>query len=111
MKLVILRVSVADAQAFENLPKPAPKSGEFIVRRVVLLDQLRQELDGDLYLCLMLHMNVYTPSSLLRKGQFLSLIELSLTDPPLQGFVVDARLYHLAIGYDTAQRLSRGEML
>ena len=49
MKLVVLRVPVADARAFEHLPKQALERGEFIVRRVVLLDELRQELKGDLH--------------------------------------------------------------
>lgn len=46
MKLVSLRVPVADAKALEQLPKQSLESGEFIVRRVVRLDRLNQELKG-----------------------------------------------------------------
>ena len=46
MKLVILRVPVDNADAFENLPEQLLERDEFIIRRVILLDKLRQELQG-----------------------------------------------------------------
>jgi ADP-ribose pyrophosphatase len=55
MKLVTLRVPVADAKAFKDLPKQVLENGEFIVRRVLLLDNLNQELKGELpFACLIL---------------------------------------------------------
>ncbi|KAF8583292.1 hypothetical protein K439DRAFT_1653535 [Ramaria rubella] len=46
MKLVTLRVTVASAESFNNLPKQSLERGEFIVRRVVRLDKLNEELQG-----------------------------------------------------------------
>ncbi|KAF8518398.1 NUDIX hydrolase domain-like protein [Hysterangium stoloniferum] len=45
MKLVTLRVPVDNAEAYNNLPKQVLDSGEFIVRRVIKLDKLHEELE------------------------------------------------------------------
>lgn len=46
MKLVVLRVSVENANAFKNPPKQLLEGGEFITRRVIILNKLQQELQG-----------------------------------------------------------------
>lgn len=46
MKLVVLRVPVDNADAFEHMPKQLLEQGEFIVPRVIRLDRLHQELQG-----------------------------------------------------------------
>ncbi|KAK0228255.1 NUDIX hydrolase domain-like protein [Armillaria fumosa] len=74
MKLVVLNVTLDDAMEH---PEANLEAGEFIVKRVVELHKLNQQLQGKYY--------------------------------SEKGFVVDARLSHLAAGYTMAERVRAGE--
>ncbi|KAK0197426.1 NUDIX hydrolase domain-like protein [Armillaria mellea] len=79
MKLVVLNVTLEDAM---ELPEANLEAGEFIVKRVVELQKLNQQLRGNI------------PPSL---------------DYSEKGFVIDARLSHFAAGYTMAERVRAGE--
>ena len=93
MKLAVLKVLVPDTP---SSPKQKLEDGEHIVRRVVELAKLKDELAGALFLSQPIDC---------------SLIRVSLTralagaEYEKKGYVVDARLSHFAIAWDMARKI------
>lgn len=88
MKLVALKVLLDD---YPSSPKPKLEDGEHIVKRVIELNSLHQELKG-------------TDSCLSFSD---SQTEISLTAYEARGFAIDARLAHFASGWELAREFSK----
>lgn len=118
MQVVTLNVALADKL---ETPEPKLEEGEFIVKRVVPLSRLYQELKGVPYTQ---YRATYAVISLVDYGrvrekrgeEFSSLdIEVSATSEAdsnmirPQNFMVDARLMHIAAGFDLAEKIRSGD--
>jgi len=107
MKLIVLNVLLSDQL---ETPSQQLAAGEFIVRRVVQLSRLNDELRGIIPVFYrMWSMIIYLPSRL-RGESMTAYCVLSVTDVD-QGFIIDARLSHFASGYEMALRLNEGKFI
>lgn len=88
MKLVALKVLVAD---HPSSPKAKLEQGEHIVKRVIELDSLNDELKGEFH--------AYCVC-------FLRLLMI-LPAYEARGFTVDARLAHFASGWELANKFNK----
>jgi ADP-ribose pyrophosphatase len=104
MKLVVLGVNLDDKM---EAPDPKLDAGEFIVKRVVELAKLYDELKG-IHLSTLFVDCAYPAyckfQRITRKCEHdLPGLVLANSSYILQGFVVDARLSHFASGYEMAR--------
>lgn len=102
MKLVVLsKTFPGDLE----LSEAKLDEGEHIVKRVVPLSKLYEELQGTLEVC---RENDESDRSIRirSKGEPKRLVNLTIHLTLLQGFVVDAKLFHLAAGLDLAKSIA-----
>jgi ADP-ribose pyrophosphatase len=110
MKLVVLNVPLEDKM---ETPDAQLDAGEFIVKRVVELAKLNDELKGIVMISIQ-YATVDVASCqiqhTMRRCQCNIPRDFMLTIQISQGFVVDARLSHFASGYEMAQRIRNSQL-